>query len=200
MLIPIFYTIEGKSLHKKKNIPSRIIYSGGTQPWQCAELMMQYVHKTINLFQWIILSTDVAYFEAKSRELNVQDKIFIKSVAPDDVALYYEYCDFGIILREDNIVNRVACPTKLIEYLQYGLVPVVLSPHIGDFDLMGYQYITIDDLEKECHCNSINFDQIRKKNRKVIDNIQNIAETNLKQLYNVVFETVLCAKTKTSYK
>ena len=40
--------------------------------------------------------------------------------------------DFGLLLRENNIVNNVASPTKFAEYLMAGL-PVIISNGIGDF-------------------------------------------------------------------
>ena len=35
--------------------------------------------------------------------------------------------------REEILVNAVACPTKLVEYMYWGVVPVVITPNIGDF-------------------------------------------------------------------
>jgi hypothetical protein len=59
----------------------------------------------------------------------------------------YSECHYGLILRQDDPVNHVACPTKLIEYLAYGVVPVVDSPRIGDFLELGMRYVTLADLE-----------------------------------------------------
>ena len=41
-------------------------------------------------------------------------------------------CDYGILLREDKVTNRVASPVKFAEYLNAGL-KVLISPNIGDF-------------------------------------------------------------------
>ena len=51
------------------------------------------------------------------------------------------------MLRDDSPVNRVSCPTKLVEYLSFGLIPVVRSPHLGDFHRLGYAYVTEEELK-----------------------------------------------------
>ena len=60
----------------------------------------------------------------------------------EDLPAVYEAADLGLILRDDSPVNRVACPTKLAEYLFFGLIPVVRSPRLGDFQELGYAFIT----------------------------------------------------------
>jgi glycosyltransferase involved in cell wall biosynthesis len=59
-------------------------------------------------------------------------------------------CDYGIILRANNITNRVASPIKITEYLHAGL-KVILSPNIGDYsDLLiqsGYGIIVKNPYE-----------------------------------------------------
>ena len=54
----------------------------------------------------------------------------------------YAGTDFGMVLRDDHVVNRVSCPTKLFDYLCHGVVPIVRSPLLGDFEEYGYSYVT----------------------------------------------------------
>jgi glycosyltransferase involved in cell wall biosynthesis len=55
------------------------------------------------------------------------DAVHVAGVAHRDVPAYLSAADVGLLLREDIIVNRVASPTKLGEYLACGL-PVVTTP------------------------------------------------------------------------
>jgi hypothetical protein len=55
--------------------------------------------------------------------------------------------NFGFIQREDHLLNRIANPTKLVEYLYFGMRPIVWSADIGDFVQMGYEYVSIDALD-----------------------------------------------------
>ena len=57
----------------------------------------------------------------------------------------YEQAQYGFVLRDNIIVNNVACPTKLIDYIKYDIIPILKSPHIGDFDRYGLQYLSIED-------------------------------------------------------
>jgi glycosyltransferase involved in cell wall biosynthesis len=190
IVIPIFNIIKkvsnvnsGNKIHN----PIRILYSGGMQPWQCVDYMMNVIADTVDLYDWTILSGDLEEFQKKIFEFNLEGKVKLKSVLPNDIGKYYFQNDFGIVLREDNIVNHVACPTKLIEYLQYYLLPVVLSAKIGDFRELNYEYVYVNDVVNdninnisETYAFSIN------KNRKIIEGIISIANDNLKILQDVV--------------
>lgn len=52
---------------------------------------------------------------------------------------------YGFTLRDDIIVNEVACPTKLIDYVKYGIIPILKSDKIGDFVENGLEYVRIED-------------------------------------------------------
>jgi hypothetical protein len=57
----------------------------------------------------------------------------------------YQGCQYGLLFRDDIPVNNVACPAKLTEYMQYGIVPVLTSPRIGDFEALGMRYVACED-------------------------------------------------------
>ena len=108
-------------------------------------------------------------------------RIELKSVAPEELAEYYESAHYGFILRDDNVINTVANPTKMIEYLQYGIVPIVKSPNIGDFATYGYDYITYDSPLSELK-------PVKSpKNREVAREI--ISRTNDVEFRTAVLET-----------
>ncbi len=52
---------------------------------------------------------------------------------------YYRLCDYGLLLREKSITNKVASPVKFAEYLYAGL-RVLISPEIGDYSEMVSYY------------------------------------------------------------
>lgn len=53
-------------------------------------------------------------------------------VAPDQVRRTMETADFGLLVRERSVTNRVAAPTKFAEYLAAGL-RVLISSDVGDY-------------------------------------------------------------------
>ena len=56
--------------------------------------------------------------------------------------------DYGFLLRDKSIINEVSCPTKLVEYLSCGVVPILDSAAIGDFLEMGMNYVRLSDFRK----------------------------------------------------
>ena len=61
------------------------------------------------------------------------------SVQNDEVCKYLNAADYGILFRENTIMNNVASPTKFAEYILCGL-PVLISEGVGD-----YSKYTIDN-------------------------------------------------------
>ena len=55
----------------------------------------------------------------------------ILSVGSDEVFNQLTSANFGLLLRENNIVNNVSSPLKFAEYLAAGM-PVVVSEGVGD--------------------------------------------------------------------
>jgi hypothetical protein len=59
----------------------------------------------------------------------------MRKCSPTEVSDYLQTADVGVILRDDDMVNRVASPVKIGEYLSSGL-GIVVSPWIGDVGKM----------------------------------------------------------------
>jgi hypothetical protein len=144
-----------------------IIYSGGISPWQNIDLMLDIIERNQSKnYKFIILSgyIDVIRSKIDLRRIN-PDIITLDNVDPSCLSQFYQQSDYGFILREDNPVNHVANPTKLVEYLNYGLVPIVLSERLGDFFEMGMEYVKVKGLSLEL-----------PKPRRSIRNIQLISK------------------------
>ena len=80
--------------------------------------------------------------------------------------------DFGFCLRNDNIINLVASPTKVLEYVSRNVVPI-LTEHVGDFsrDLLQDKIAYVIDINsfKEFNFVKKDFDgslYVRKKNQE----------------------------------
>ena len=148
-----------------------VIYCGGLQKWQQIDKMLSYVHQNKDIIKFAFLVPDPICLMAmyKDRYGEVLPGI-VQSVEANKVSEWYKEYSFGFVLREDIVVNNVACPTKLIEYLQNDVVPIVDSNNIGDFKQLGYGYISyLDKLpEKDVWENMI------LRNREVLDKIYKI--------------------------
>lgn len=127
------------------------IYSGNTHKWQNIDLMLESIDKLNNpKYKYIILSKDIEIIKQKLDKYNInKEQIILDSVQPEELSKYYEIANYGFVLRDEHILNNVACPTKLVEYMFYGIIPIVKSENIGDFKKYGYEYISFKDLNNE---------------------------------------------------
>ncbi|PZX92484.1 glycosyl transferase family 1 [Flavobacterium aquariorum] len=159
-----------KFVKEQNNKKIHVIYSGGAQSWQNIDLMMQIIRNNQSPeIYYTILTGDKKIFEDKIKNNKINPELItVVSRNPSDLWKDYIAADYAFILRDENIVNRVACPTKLVEYLFYGLIPVVLSEEIGDYKKLGYDYFKMEI-----------FSQI-KKPMSVNENNINIAKKIIK--------------------
>ncbi len=121
-----------------------VIYSGNTQPWQNVELMLQLIRQNrSSRMRYHLLTGEPERMHQLVQKAGLAEEpsVRIQKVAPQELGHYYRMAHYGFVLRDDIPVNRVACPTKLVEYLYYGIIPVVKSPDIGDFRQLGYEYL-----------------------------------------------------------
>jgi hypothetical protein len=152
-----------------------VVYSGNVQVWQNIEMMVDVISKNLSpRIKYYILTGDPDTMNGilKNKGLAGKDGIQVNSVQPDELKKYYAIAHYGFILRDDIVVNSVACPTKLIEYMHYGMIPIVKCQKIGDFAALGYDYIDVKDF---------NFQTIQKrksdKNHLIISKMKKDSES-----------------------
>ena len=152
-LLPIPMEDEIRKLRFELKINDKnkvIIYSGNCQLWQNIPLIMKNIQSIISEFKIIILTGEKKIFEDYFKEYHIDlTKVILRSVAPSELNKYYSISNYGYLLRDDILLNRVSNPTKMLEYLQFGIVPVVLSPQIGDYIDKGYEYLRLADFESK---------------------------------------------------
>lgn len=109
-------------------------YAGQMQKWQMAE-------ETINFFKKIedklsnalllVLTANVEDFTKIIVEKNIKNYIVL-SVPYLEMPKYLDVADYGFCLRSDHIINRVASPTKVLEYISRNVQPII-TEFVGDF-------------------------------------------------------------------
>lgn len=178
-VLPIFDNAHVKPEYSLKD-DTNIVYSGGTQPWQNIPQMIDFIDKSDIGATFTILTHDQAAF----KDVKQKDGVIIESVKSDRVQDYYRKASFGFILRDDNEVNRVACPTKLVEYLSNGVIPIVKSERIGDFPELNYAYTRPDMLKERLHDHEW-IKQAITHNLKVFDELIKVHLSGTKQLKQI---------------
>lgn len=109
-----------------------VTYIGSTAAWQSTEGLreiIQRIYRKIPSARFFILTNGTVPGLRQLPE-EIQKKIVTKKVPHCDVKYYLGMSDVGIVIRDNNIVNRVAAPTKIAEYVTSG-VQLLYSGSIG---------------------------------------------------------------------
>ncbi len=110
-----------------------LVYAGSSSGWQSFALMDEWVREAMQKdprVRWLLLS-DVMEQELKSWQEFGDERVRRMWVEPQQVASCLALADHGLLIREQSVTNRVACPTKFAEYLEAGL-NVLISRELGD--------------------------------------------------------------------
>jgi len=161
-----------------------LVYSGSTAPWQSFQLLEEFICPIMDQKSEIKI-----LFLSKENKDNLRlknkynDRVIIKWVEHKDVLNYLSCCDYGILLREQSITNKVASPTKFAEYLFAGL-PVLISTNLGDFSEFVLQHncgLVLDernpfntelqktDFKIRDYCNTISVNYFTKNSKQNSD-------------------------------
>ncbi len=150
IVLPIFspgsLSIKSGSTDHKAFTPPLIVYAGGLQSWQNIALMQDVMEQTMQTLRYRILVPNPKLFVKSWGKRAAMQQISVLSRPPEEMEEEYKIAQYGFVLRDDIAVNHVACPTKIMEYLQHGVIPILKSPTIGDFCALGMQYVSYEQL------------------------------------------------------
>lgn len=121
-----------------ENVPV-VVYSGGTSHWQRLDEMFPLiasVQKKISDLHVLILSCDSDNIKEMAIKAGINmSKAEVRSVPHEHVPNWLSAADVGIVMRHNSILNNVASPIKIAEYMACGLA-VVCTDGIGDYSLL----------------------------------------------------------------
>ena len=112
------------------------VYLGSYRKYQMVEETIKIfidIKKQLNSAHLLILTSHREVF-LKALEISGLEKseFTIESVSQNQVQNYLCAADFGFLLRDNSLVNKVSSPTKYAEYLMSGL-PVLITEGVGDY-------------------------------------------------------------------
>lgn len=180
IILPILPRLEDSSEVNKALKAARtansVIYAGGTQSWQNVDKMLDAA-RTQSGMNYTFLSGDLQSFKRKLSRAGLS-KVTCLSVTPEAVKEFYVTHEYGFILRDDLLVNQVACPTKLVEYLYWGVLPIVVTPRIGDFDADSLHSISLEDFRRGVLPCQKTRESMREHNQRTLVAILDSAKIN----------------------
>ena len=158
----------------------RLIYAGTAGTWQKTDLMLQTLRRLTILHTELqaclyVHQGSVTGLQREVTQLGLNSSVSVGSLSHDQILKQYQSADAGFVLREDILLNQVAMPTKLAEYMSHGVVPIVLSPDLGDFMQWGYRYLTIEDLFSPEKMNPAVLHTMRVTNYRIMADISSQA-------------------------
>ena len=116
-----------------------LCYSGGTSAWQrIGDIisLLKLVCLADPRCKALFLTTSQDEVTRRLKEVQFPSgQAFVRGCPHKEVNRYLSAADVGFIMRHDTLVNNVASPVKVGEYLACGL-PVILTRGIGDYSDM----------------------------------------------------------------
>lgn len=136
-IMPCFNEVFDPSVYENKNYSKKVFtYVGSLEPWQCFDETATLYKKIEDAVPEVFFK--VLTFDTKSAEKILKEKGIknyeVKCVPKDEVKKELAPVTYGFIIREDNMVNRVATPTKISSYMAAGVIPI-FSSCLKDFSI-----------------------------------------------------------------
>lgn len=134
-IMPCFNEEYDESVYQHKDYDQKVFtYVGSLALWQCFDqtaILYRQIEKNIpnTLFKVLTFSVDEAKRILKEKGIK---NYSVACVPKEQVKQELLETTYGFILREDNMVNRVATPTKISSYLAAGVIPI-FSDCLRDF-------------------------------------------------------------------
>ncbi len=110
-----------------------VVYSGSSAGWQSFDMVDDLLYQLMSTQPQIKVLFLAPALPKRSKALIAFESRFLcKWVEPSQVPGLLMAGDFGLLLREVSVTNKVASPVKFAEYLSCGL-KVLISAGVGDF-------------------------------------------------------------------
>jgi glycosyltransferase involved in cell wall biosynthesis len=169
----------------------RLIYAGTVNRWQKVDFMLQVLARLAKKRPEVhtrifVPPVFLAKIKAQVAQLGLDKLVQVDTRTAHAIVAEYSKADAGFVLREDILINRVSMPTKMVEYVNYGLVPIVLSPLIGDFPEYGYGYLTVEDLFDSAATEPGRLEEIRRGNLECLARIYKDSAQSADQLRGLI--------------
>ena len=111
-----------------------LVYSGSLGPYQIPDrvaALVEAIRERMGRTHLLVLTRDGPGAARWFRSLDEAGGVTVVDAPYDEVGGYLAAADAALLLRQDDPVNRDACPVKFGEYVVAGL-PVIVTPRIGD--------------------------------------------------------------------
>jgi glycosyltransferase involved in cell wall biosynthesis len=129
-----------------------IIYSGSLVKYQNFPQYVDYINAISKKDDNILFLVITPYIEKAKLLLKplTENQYRLLSARFEDMNKFYNCADFGILLREKNLINQVASPTKFGEYIMTGL-PIIMNDGVPQARKLAKEFNNLIDWEISFH-------------------------------------------------
>ena len=166
--------------------PWRVLYSGHSSLWQNADEMLHALQVSASPWSMDLLTDSVPFFAERILALGLGARIAPRSVPHDEVVGLARRAHLSFVLRNDHIVNRVSCPTKLSEAVAVGAVPILKSSSLGDFPALGLRYVEVDDFVAGRMPAAAEIEGMARDNLVLAQSLHQAAEAGARRLRSLI--------------
>lgn len=117
---------EARSIFNYQDKDQVIIYVGSTAPWQCIPETVSLMNLALRAnpaFKALIVTPNIKTFESMFPD-ELRDRVRFISGTLKEINHFLNAADFGMLLRKQDAINKVASPVKFAEYSLTGLTVV----------------------------------------------------------------------------
>jgi oligoribonuclease (3'-5' exoribonuclease) len=124
-----------KDVHKFKDGYIRLCYVGNNQSWQRIPQLVRFINKFAKdcskkiIFN--VATAEKSWFNKYLSDLNLFFEFNVSYIQNSELYNYLNSQDFLLMLRDEDEINKVACPTKAMEYL-LSYTPIITTRNLGD--------------------------------------------------------------------
>ena len=110
-----------------------LVFSGSLAGWQSFQLIDDFLFEQMKQNSSIKIFLLLKKFPSNMKiAIEFSNRISCKWFNEHEVPDILSICDYGLLLREKSITNKVASPVKFAEYLASGL-KIIISDGVGDY-------------------------------------------------------------------
>jgi len=157
-----------------------LVYSGSSAGWQSLKLVDIFLYNQMTQKKNIKVVFLVKDLPIGMRIMNdYKNRIVCMWMKEAKVPDVLSSCDYGILLREKSVTNKVSSPVKFAEYLSCGL-KIIISNEIGDYT----EFVRVNDcgfvlhdMNQSLHLSPIPYIEKQKLNLLAVNNFSKEANT-----------------------
>lgn len=149
-----------------------LAYSGSNAGWQSLEMVDDFLYRQMKSNARIKILFLLKFLPENMKiKKEFGDRIVCKWLKEDEVAEMLSICDYGILIREKSVTNKVSSPVKFAEYLAAGL-KILISDGVGDYSefVLKHNCGMLCDRNENIILNKIQYEEKIKIARLAIEN------------------------------